>query len=405
VAQSTSLWRNRDYMLLWSGQVTSTLGTTASQVVVPLLILALTSSPEAAGIAGALRFFPYLVFSLPVGALIDRWDRKAVMIRCDVGRAIAVATIPAAMAFDALTLWQIYAVALVEGSLFVFFNIAEVAALPRVVPKEQLPQASAQNEAAFGIANIAGPSVGTVLYQAFGRAMPFAANVATYAISAIALSRVKAPFHTERVVAERHLGKEMTEGLRWMWANRLIRYMAFLTGGVNLINAAVPLIIIVIAKQLGAPDAQIGMIFSLAGMGGIVGSLVGGQIQRRFTFGQVIVAVAWLNALLFPLYAVVPTYFLLGAMAGSMFFLGPVYNVVQFSYRLSIIPDELQGRVNSVFRLLAFGFMPLGSALSGVLIERAGLAAAIAVFTGWLALLALLTTLNRDVRHARPLRH
>ncbi|MEP7068685.1 MAG: MFS transporter [Usitatibacter sp.] len=166
------LWRNRDYMLLWSGQVASTLGSTASTVVIPLLILALTSSPEAAGLAGASRALPYLVFSLPVGALIDRWDRKAVMIRCDIGRAIAVATIPLAIAFDALTLWLIYAVSLVEGSLYVFFNIAEVAALPRVVPQAQLPEAAALNEAGFGVANIVGPPFGTVLYQASAARCP-----------------------------------------------------------------------------------------------------------------------------------------------------------------------------------------------------------------------------------------
>ena len=117
--------RNRDYMLLWSGQVVSTLGSAASGIVYPLLILALTNSPAAAGFAGALAALPYLIFSLPVGALIDRWDRKRVMILCDVGRGLTLASIPIAMALHVLTVWQIYAAAFVEGSLFVFFNIAE----------------------------------------------------------------------------------------------------------------------------------------------------------------------------------------------------------------------------------------------------------------------------------------
>jgi predicted MFS family arabinose efflux permease len=397
----TPLFRNRDYMLLWSGQVASTLGTTASQVVVPLLILAITGSPEAAGIAGALRFLPYVVFSLPVGALIDRWDRKAVMIRCDVGRAIAVATIPIAMAFDVLTLLQIYAVSLIEGALFVFFNIAEVAALPRVVPASQLPQASAQNEAAFGIANVVGPSVGTTLYQALGRGVPFVGNVLTYAISALALARIKVPFSMARAESEVHdLPREIAEGLRWMWSNHLVRYMAFLTGGLNLIAAALPLLIIVLAKRMGASDAAIGIIFSVAAIGGILGSLVGGQIQRRYTFGQVIRAVIWIEAICFPFYIVVPSYLWLSAVAGISSFIGPVYNVVQFSYRLTIIPDRLQGRVNSVFRLLAFGFMPVGAGLSGVLIERLGIVAAVVVFAVWLVLLAIMTTLNGHVRNA-----
>ncbi len=398
-----ALWRNRDYMLLWGGQVVATLGSTASSIVIPLLILGLTGSPEAAGIAGALRALPYLVFSLPVDALIDRWDRKAVMIRADIGRAIVVATIPAAIALDMLTVAQIYAVSLIEGSLWVFFNIAEVAALPRVVTQAQLPQAAAWNEAGFGVANIVGPSFGTVLYQAFGRSVPFVANALTFVVSIVSLMRIKAPFHTERAAAPaRNLHEEVIEGLRWLWSNRLIRFMAFLTGGINLINAATPLIIIVLAKQMGAGDAAIGVIFSAAGIGGIAGSLVGGRIQRRFTFGQVIVAAMWLEAIAFPLYIVVPSYGLLAAVAGISSFLGPVYNVVQFSYRLSIIPDRLQGRVNSVFRLLAFGFMPIGAALSGVLLEHLGATGAVTIFAAWLGVLAVASTLNPHVRHAAP---
>jgi len=389
-------------MLLWGGQVVATLGSAASSVVIPLLILALTGSPEAAGIAGALRALPYLVFSLPVGALIDRWDRKAVMIRADIGRAIAVATIPMAMTFDMLTLAQIYAVALVEGSLFVFFNIAEVAALPRVATPSQLPQAAAWNEAAFGVANIVGPSFGTVLYQAFGRSVPFIANALTFVVSIVSLMRIRTPFHTVREAAPRNLRAEMAEGLRWLWGNPLIRYMALLTGGMNLINAATPLIIIVLAKQMGAGDAAIGVIFSAAGVGAIAGSLVGGRIQRRFTFGKVIIAVTWLEALFFPMYLIVPSYTLLATVAGATGFLGPIYNVVQFSYRLSIIPDRLQGRVNSVFRLLAFGFMPIGAGLSGALLEHFGTTAAVATFSVWTLIWAVATMANSHVRNAAP---
>ena len=142
-AARPSLWNNRDYMLLWGGQVVSTLGSSAAGIIYPLLILALTDSPGAAGIASALRALPYLLLSLPVGALIDRWDRKRVMIVCDLLRAAVVLTIPLALWLGALSLWQIYAVAFVEGSLFVFFNLAEVAALSRVVPAPDLPRAAA----------------------------------------------------------------------------------------------------------------------------------------------------------------------------------------------------------------------------------------------------------------------
>ena len=398
------LLRNRDYMLLWSGQVVSTLGSAATSVVYPLLILALTGSPAAAGIAAALGSIPYLIFSLPAGALIDRWDRKRIMIVCDVGRALTVLTVPIALWLDVLSVWQLYAAAFIEGTFFVFFNIAEVAALPRVVPAAQLPQAAAQNEAAFSAAHIVGPSLGTLLFQTLGRAAPFIADAISFLVSSVALWLIKTEFRVANKAAPAgNLRTEIHEGLRWLWRQPLIRYMAFVTGGLNLVNAGTMLIVIVLAKELGASEIDIGLIFSIGGAGGIVGSLIGGQLQRRFSFGQVIICLLWLNVALFSLYAVVPAYLLLGVVAALLYMLGPIYNVVQFSYRLALIPDALQGRVNSTFRLLAFGFMPIGAALSGFLLERIGAVGTVFVFTLWFLLLAILTTFNRHVREARPI--
>jgi len=295
---------------------------------------------------------------------------------------------------------HIYIVCFVEGSLFVFFNIAEVAALPRVVPRAQLPEATAYNEAGFGVASIVGPSMGTILYQTFGRAVPFIADALTYLVSLASLLAMKTQFQRESAPARRDLLGEIGAGLRWLWSKPLIRFMAFLTGGINLVNAAMPLVVIVLAKDLGASDAQIGIIFSIGGAGAILGSLVGGRIQRRFTFGQVIVATMWLAACAFVLFAAMPGYIWVGVMAAIFSFVGPVYNVVQFSYRVALIPDELQGRVNSTFRLLAFGFMPIGAAVSGIVIEHFGVKPAIVLFAACLFVLAILTSLNRHVRDA-----
>jgi len=390
-------------MLLWGGQVVSTLGSSALSVVYPLLILAITDSAAAAGVASGLRALPYLLFSLPVGALIDRWNRKHVMIWCDCGRALAASSVPVALWLDALTIGQIYVVAFVEGSLFVFFNIAEVAALPRLVPSRQLPQAAAQNEAAFGAAHIVGPSVGTLIYQTIGRGAAFVFDALSYVVSAVSLLLIKTEFRAAKVESPRDLRREILDGLRWLWGKPLIRYMAFLTGGMNLVGAATPLIMIVLAKELGASDIDIGVIFSIGGVGGIVGSLVGGQIQKRFSFGRVIIAVSWALALLFPLYALAPGFAWLGVVNALIYTTGPIYNVVQFSYRLALIPDALQGRVNSTFRLLAFGFIPVGAAASGFLLEQIGVATTIGVFATLYLLLAVMTTFNPHVRGARPL--
>ncbi len=388
-------------MLLWGGQVVSTLGSAATSIIYPLLILELTNSPSAAGAAAALYSIPYLIFCLPVGALIDRWDRKRVMILCDLGRALTVITVPIALWLDVLTIWQLYAAAFVEGSLFVFFNLAEVAALARVVPAAQLPQAAAQNEAAFGAAQIVGPSIGTLLYQTLGRAAPFIADATSFVLSSISLLFIRQDFRVSKAPPARALRMEIVEGLRWLWHRPLIRYMAFLTGGVNMVNAAVPLIVIVMAKQLGASDIEIGLIFSIGGIGGVVGSLIGGRVQKRFSFGQVIIFAICAQAALFPLYGVVPHFLLLGVVYALMYVTLPIYNVVQFSYRLALIPDALQGRVNSTFRLLAFGFTPVGAAISGILLERIGPIATVSAFTLWYMLLAACTALNLHVRQAR----
>jgi predicted MFS family arabinose efflux permease len=402
VSKPAPLWRNRDYMILWSGQTISSLGTGISQLAFPLLILALSHSPAQAGFASALFALPYLIFSLPVGALIDRWNRKRVMILCDVGRALNSASIPAMLAIGHLTVAQLYVNALVEGTLFVFFNIAEVACLPRVVTREQLPAATAQNMATSGVASLLGPPLGGVLYSV-AQAFPFLADAISYAVSFCSLPLIRATFQEERTAAPRRLHVEIGEGLVWLWRQPLIRYMAFLTGGYNLVGAGEGLLLIVLAQRQHASPAFIGVMFAIGGIGGIVGSLVGPAIQKRFSFGQVIIALTWLTVLLWPLYAIAPNPLVLGAISAGLFLVGPIYNVVQFSYRLALIPDQLQGRVNSVFRLLAFGFQPLGAALIGVLIQRLGAVPTVLVFAVWYVLLAVMTTLNTHVRHARPL--
>src|SRR3989441_2876190 len=138
------------------------------------------------------------------------------MILCDLGRAFTVVTIAMALWFDVLTIWQIYTAAFIEGSLFVFFNIAEVAALPRVVPTAQLPQAAAQNEAAFSAAHIVGPSFGTLLFQTLGRAAPFVADAVSYLVSLLTLLLIRTQFHASKPAAVVNLRAEILEGLRWL---------------------------------------------------------------------------------------------------------------------------------------------------------------------------------------------
>src|SRR5207253_1248078 len=171
----TPLRRNRDFVLLWTGQVVSTLGTRVTGVAYPLLVLALTHSPAKAGIVGFAQTLPYMLFYLPAGALVDRWNRKRVMLIADAGRAFALGSIAIVLAVGSPPLAQIIAVAFVEGSLFVFFYLSESAALPQIVPKEQLATAVAQNQARVQGADLAGQPLGGALFGV-SRLLPFAAD-------------------------------------------------------------------------------------------------------------------------------------------------------------------------------------------------------------------------------------
>src|SRR5712691_1887217 len=152
--QRQSLWRNRDYMLLWSGQALSDIGGAVSGLAFPLLVLAVTHSPAQAGFVAALRALPAALLSLFAGVLVDRWDRKRVMLVCDTGRALSLASIPVAFALGHLTIWQLYITAFLEGSLMIVFRLAKSAAVAQVVTRAQLTTAIAQEELVEGTTSL-----------------------------------------------------------------------------------------------------------------------------------------------------------------------------------------------------------------------------------------------------------
>lgn len=396
-----SLWRNRDYAILWGGQTVSSIGTGVSDLAFPLLILTLTHSPTQAGIVAALRALPYLLFSLPAGAFVDRWDRKRAMILCDTGRAIALGSIPIAHALGLLGIAQLYSVSFIEGTFFVFFSLAETAALPQVVPTAQLPHATAANNAAYGVTALVGPPLGGALY-AVGRVVPFAADAVSYACSVVSLCFIHTRFQEEGRVAHRGLRREIGEGLHWLWGNPLVRFMAFLTAGLRVGNG-LTLIAIILAQHTGASSAQIGLILGLGGVGAILGSALAPLVQRRLSFGGAIRTICWSLALLNLLLAAVRGAIALAVVLFLIEVVSPAYDTVQFSYRLALIPDALQGRVNSVFRMIATIVQPLALAATGWLLEHGGTTPTILVVGGWFVVLASIASLNTHVRSARPL--
>jgi MFS family permease len=184
-------------MVLWSSQVVSTVGARVSTIAFPLLVLAMTHSPAKAGVVGFAQTLPFLLLYLPAGAFIDRWDRKRTMLVCDAGRAVALGSIAITAALGWLSLAQVALVALVDGSLFVLFDLAEGAALPHLVAKEQVPAAVAQNQAKIQGADVVGQPLGGVLFSV-ARLLPFLADAVTYLVSFGALLLIRRPFQQPR---------------------------------------------------------------------------------------------------------------------------------------------------------------------------------------------------------------
>jgi MFS family permease len=390
------LWQNRDYLLLWGGQAISTMGSNASELALPLLILSLTHSPVQAGLVGAMRAVAILLTNLPAGALIDRWNRKYTMMWCDTGRAVALASIPLALALGHLTAAQLYLVAMLEGVLATFFELAQTASIPRVVRKEHLPVAIAQQEVTAGVVTLLGPSLGGALYG-LARSLPFLADAISYVASVCSLWFVRTPLQEMRSRLPGKLHMEIAAGMIWLWRHPVIRTIALLMGGLVLVDDGMRLIIIVLAQRQGASSLTIGLIFGLGGIGGIVGALLATQVQRRLSFGKVIIGAFWAFALIWPLYALAPSPIILGVILACFWLVDEIYDVVQISYRRAQVPDALQGRVNSAYRVVIYSLIALGNVLTGYLLQSVGPTSTIGLFTACLVLLALGATFNAAV--------
>ena len=371
VTRPTPMWRVPGYLPLWVGQIVSSIGSQVSLLALPLLVLAVTHSPAQAGIMGALRGMPALLLALPAGAYVDRADRRRMMIACDLGRALALAAIPLAALAHHLSFGLLALAALVEGALSVFFDVSETSALSNVVPPEKLPAAIAQNSMTASVAQTAGPALSGLLYGA-SVLLPFAADAGSYLFSVVMLSLIRVPFQAERAAAPSHLGREIREGLNWLWGQPVIRFLAFSTGGLILFSTGYPLILILLAQRVHMTPFGIGLLFGSGGVGSILGALLAERLQRRFPTGPLMIWATWFWVLTWLPYAFAPTPLLLGLANIVGFVVVPIYFVIQSGYRLALTPDALQGRVNSVFRLIAFGTQPLGLALAGALLQAFG---------------------------------
>jgi MFS family permease len=386
-------------MLLWSGQVVSTVGMRISTLAYPLLVLATTGSSLRAGVVGFAQALPFLLVYLPAGALVDRWDRKRVMLVADAARAAVLTSIVVTLMWDRLTLTHLVLAVFVDGTGFVFFQLAESAALPHIVPKLQLPTALAQNQAREHGAELAGQPLGGVLFAA-AHVLPFVVDAVSYTVSFLTVLFVRSPLQGDRTRSRRGLLADISEGLTWMWHQHFLRVVVVLTGATNIVLNALPLVLIVRAQSMGGSPATIGVLLAFSGVAAILGAVAAPWLHRRIPARLVIIGSLWIWAAGTAILVWMPTPLALGAAAGAAQLVGPLFNVVVVAYRYALVPDRLQARTQGAARLVAWGAIPLGPLLAGVLLQDIGSTGALLVLTALMLTVALAATAARTVRCA-----
>jgi MFS family permease len=393
------LRRNRDFVLLQTGQALSTVGSESAAVAYTLLVLELTHSPTKAGLTGFARLVPWVLFALPAGVAVDRWNRKRLMIAADVVRAAALASLGVSALAGTLTFAQVPAIAFVEGAMYVLFNIAEIGAVRSVVPGPQLQHAFATEQARLNGVYLAGPPLGGFLFG-LGRSLPFLVDAVSYAFSTLTLLAMRTPFQEARDERETAgMWAQIREGLSWLWRHTFLRTCALLFVGTNFAFSALELIVIVTARRQGLHAAAIGALLAVFGALALLGSIAAPRLMQIFSMRAVIIGNMWLVV---PLAAFLakPSVFVLVAGAIPLCFFNPTLNAMIIGYRVAIVPDRLQGRVNSVARSLALLALPLGPIVAGLLLGSFSARVTVGALVAFLVLVALIATTSRVIRTA-----
>jgi len=396
------LLRNRDFMLLWSGEVLSELGSQTSTVAYPLLILALTGSAAKAGVVGLAKWLPLTLFALPAGVLADRMDRKRLMIGCDAVRMLGAASIVGALWLGRPAYLQVVAVAFLDGALFITSHICERGALRQVVAPEQLQDAVAQNEARYFSASIVGPPLGGVLFAA-ARSLPFVADTASFLSSMTAISFTRAKFQTPSTADKlswRGLWAEVVGGFSWLRHQPFFRTASLLFAAGNPIFTGLYLLAILLAKHHGASSAAVGAMFAIVGAGGLLGALLAAPLRRRVTARALIAGEDWLLVGSVLMLLVAHNALLIGLLVAAAEFATPVTNSVVAGSRVAVTPDHLQGRVQAASTMLAMSLGWLGPLAVGVAFQQTGPTTTVLIVAAWALALAVVATLAPALRNA-----
>jgi MFS family permease len=374
-----SLWGHRDFVRLWSAESVSRFGSQVSLLALPLIaITVLHTSTFQVGLLSTMEFLPFVLVGLPAGVWVDRLRRRPVLIAGDLGRALALASVPLAHLFGVLSMAQLYAVAFVTGVLTVFFDVAYQSYLPRLVRPDQLVEGNAKLEISSSGASIAGPGLAGLLIQVFTAPLAVLLDAVSFVASAGFIGRIRRPEPPPPPASGGPgMRREIAEGLRYVLGHPLLRWIAASTGTFNLFSSMTQAILVLyLVRHLGMSAGLIGLVMSVGNAGWLIGAAGSGRLSARIGVGPAVLGAAVIGAagaLLVPLApASWPIPFLIAAMCLQSFG-STVYNIGQLSVRQAITPERLHGRMNATMRFMVWGTMPLGSALGGALGQAVGL--------------------------------
>ena len=402
-ASKTPLGPN--YRKLWTASAISNLGDGVRWTALPLLAASITRDPaEVAGIELAASL-PWLLFALVSGAVVDRVDKRRAMVTSNAIRALLMISLAAATALGVAELWVLYFIAFLLGSAETIFDNAAQAILPAVVNRDLLERANSRLFAVEMINNqfLGGP-LGGFLF-AIAAAVPFVVDGASFAIAALLVAFMAGSFRAERAEGPpTTIRADIVEGLRWLRGHRLIRTLAVMLGFWNAISTAGFSIFVLYALQiLDLDELGFGVLLTAMAVGSLIGTATVSGFKALGT-GTTLIAMVMLGAGSFLVIAATSNVWVVGTMLAIEGFVIIVWNVITVSLRQSIIPDRLLGRVNSVYRLLGWGSMPVGAAVGGFVARYFGLRAPFLLGGAILAVMGLVgarVVNNRTIAAAR----
>jgi MFS family permease len=369
------LWRDGEFLKLWGGQAISEVGSQVSLLALPTVaILVLGASPFQVGLLAASENLAFPVLGLVAGVYVDRLRRRPIMIVCDVGRLLALATVPVAFALGVLSMGQLYAVGLIVGVGTVFFDVSYQSYLPALIPRADLIEGNTKLQVTGSVAQMAGPALGGFLIQLLGPARAVAADAASFLISVVSLIWIRRPEPSPAPASEsgrRGFFAEMWEGIQVVFGNPTIWKIAGSTSTSNLgSNIFFAVYLIFVYRVLHLSPGTVGVIFGAGAVGGLLGALTAAWIPRRIGLGPTLFVTILLGGLSLILVPLAQFGLAIPLLFASMFigsFVNPVYNINQVSLRQAITPDRVQGRMNATVRTVIWGTLPIGAFIGGII--------------------------------------